>query len=367
MKITCSRANLLKGVNTVSKAVPSKTTMNILQCILLTASPNGIKMTANNMDMGIETVIEGEVNTPGDVALDARLFSEIIRKINESDVIIETLSESQVLISCEKSRFNIACQPADEFPALPLLDETNDIVLSEFTLKEAIRKTIFSIADSETNKIMTGELVEVHDDRMRVVSLDGHRISMKYMDLRNPGGRQKVIVPGKTLQEISRILSGEYEQDVFISFTQNHIMFRFEQTVVVSRLLEGEYFSVDRMISGDYETKVKINRKAFADCLDRATLLIKEGDKKPIIIDIQDEYMELKISSQIGEMDEIVSCDKEGRDLKIAFNPRFLIESLRVIDEEEVTLYLMNAKAPCIIKDEEVSYLYLILPVNFSA
>ena len=148
---------------------------------------------------------------------------------------------------------------------------------------------------------------------------------------------------------------------------RNHILFEFDQTMVVSRLIEGEYFRIDQMLSSDYETKLKINKKEFLDCIDRATLLVREVDKKPIIINIGDELMELKIKSQIGSMNEEIMITKEGKDLLIGFNPKFLIDALRVIDDEEVTIYLMNAKAPCFIKDDAESYVYLILPVNFNS
>ena len=149
--------------------------------------------------------------------------------------------------------------------------------------------------------------------------------------------------------------------------TDNHIVFEFDDTTVVSRLIEGEYFKIEQMLSSDYETKVKINKRELLDCIDRATLLVKEGDKKPIIIDIQDGAMELQINSAMGSMKEEIDINKEGKDIMIGFNPKFLIDALRVIDDEEVTIYLMNAKAPCFIKDDEESYIYLILPVNFNA
>ena len=167
--------------------------------------------------------------------------------------------------------------------------------------------------------------------------------------------------------EVSKILSGEADKDVQISFTGNHIVFEFDNTVVVSRLIEGEYFRIEQMLSRDYETKVKINKKEFLSYIDRATLLVKEGDKKPIIINITDEVMELRIKSQVGSMNEEIMITKEGKDLLIGFNPKFLIDALRVIDDEEVTLYLMNPKAPCFIKDDEGKFIYLILPVNFNA
>ena len=152
-----------------------------------------------------------------------------------------------------------------------------------------------------------------------------------------------------------------------IYFTDKHVVFEFDSTTVVSRLIEGEYFHIDQMLSNDYETRVVINKKEFLSCIDRATLLVREGDKKPIIINITDDSMELKINSSLGSMNEQIDIEKKGRDIMIGFNPRFLIDALRVIDDEQITVYLVNPKAPCFIRNEENSYIYLILPVNFTA
>ena len=367
MKIICTKSNLAKGVGIVSKAVPSKTTMPILECILIDATTDIIRLTANDMELGIQTEIEGEILDRGMIAIDARIFSEIVRKLPDNDIVIETDDNLQTTIVCEKAKFDIAGKPGEEFSYLPVIEKEDSIEISQFTLKEMIRQTIFSISDSESNKMMTGELFEIKDNVLRVISLDGHRISIRKMELKNEVSDKKLIVPGKTLIEISKILSGEVESLVNISYTNNHIVFEFDNTIVVSRLIEGEYFKIDQMLSSDYETKLKINKKELLNCIDRATLLIKEGDKKPIIINIQDGVMELKIKSQIGSMNEEIEIEKEGKDLLIGFNPKFLIDALRVIDDEEVTLYLMNAKAPCFIRDDEESYIYLILPVNFNA
>lgn len=367
MKIVCTKSNLVKGVSIVSKAVPSKTTMSILECVLIDATTDIIRLTANDMELGIQTDIEGEIIERGMIAIDAKFFSEIVRKLPDSDVIIETDESLQTTIVCEKAKFNISGKPGDEFSYLPIIEKDESIEVSQFTLKEVIRQTIFSIADSDSNKLMTGELFEIKNNMLRVVSLDGHRISIRKIALDADVTDKKLVVPGKTLIEISKILSGEAESKVNISYTSNHIVFEFDNTVVVSRLLEGEYFKIDQMLSSDYDTKVRINKKELLNCIDRATLLVKEGDKKPIIINIGDEIMELKIKSQIGSMNEEIMINKEGKDLLIGFNPKFLIDALRVIDDEEVTLYLMNAKAPCFIKDDKETYIYLILPVNFNA
>ncbi|MCI9620844.1 MAG: DNA polymerase III subunit beta [Dorea sp.] len=367
MKIICNKSNLAKGVSTVYKAVPSKTTMPILECILVDATNDIIRLTANDMELGIQTDVEGEIIDRGMISIDARIFSEIVRKLPDNEVIIETKENLQTTITCEKAKFDLAGKPGEEFSYLPIIEKDESIEISQFTLKEMIRQTIFSIADTESNKLMTGELFEIRNNVLRVISLDGHRISIRKMELKDEVGDKKLIVPGKTLIEVSKILSGEAESMVNISYTSNHIVFEFDNTVVVSRLIEGEYFKVDQMLSNDYETKVRINKKELLNSIDRATLLVKEGDKKPIIINIGEEVMELKIKSQIGSMDEEIYINKEGKDLLIGFNPKFLIDALRVIDNEEVVLYLMNAKAPCFIKDDEESYIYLILPVNFNA
>lgn len=367
MKLICSKSNLLHGVNIVSKAVPTRTTMAILECILIDASANEIKLTANDMELGIETKIEGEIAERGVIALDAKIFSEIVRKLPDSDVVIETDASFKTTITCEKAKFNIVGKSGDDFSYIPYIERNEAITISQFTLKEVIRQTIFSIADNDNNKLMTGELFEIEENHLKVVSLDGHRISIRNIELKNNYDHKKVVVPGKTLQEVSKILPGSAEENVNMFLTDNHIVFEFDDTTVVSRLIEGEYFKIEQMLSSDYETRVKINKKELLNCIDRATLLVKEGDKKPIIMNVSDGTMELKINSFIGSMNEDIDIAKEGKDILIGFNPKFFIDALRVIEEEEVSLYMVNPKAPCFIKDEEGKFIYLILPVNFNA
>ena len=366
MKLICSKSNLLHGVNIVSKAVPTRTTMAILECILIDASANEIKLTANDMELGIETTVEGEIIEKGKIAIDAKLFSEIVRKLPDNDITLTTDSNNNALITCEKSKFNIAGKSGDDFSYLPAIIKDKMITLSQFQLKEVINQTIFSIAINDNNKMMTGELFEVNGSLLKVVSLDGHRISIRKMPLKKDYADRKIVVPGKTLSEISKILSGEIDDQVSLYFTKNHILFEFDQTIVVSRLIEGEYFRIDQMLSSDYDTKISVNKKEFLNCIDRATLLVKEGDKKPIIISISDGNMELKINTTVGSMDEEIDIIKQGKDIMIGFNPKFMIDALKVIDDEEIDIYLVNPKAPCFIRDIKEKYIYLILPVTFS-
>lgn len=367
MKLIFTKSSLNKAVGIVMKAVPTRTTMSILECILIDASTNEIKFTANDMELGIETIVEGEIIEKGKVAIDAKIFSEIVRKLPDNDITIETDDNYTSIITCEKSKFNIAGKSGDDFSYLPVIIKEKSISLSQFTLKETINQTIFCTSPNDNNKMMTGELFEVKDNVLKVVGLDGHRIAIRNINLSGNADDVKVVVPGKTLNEISKILSSDAESVVNIYFTNNHILFEFDNTMVVSRLIEGEYFKINQMLSSDYETKVVINKKEFLDSIDRANLLIREGDKKPIIINITDGSLEVKVQSAIGSLNEDIDINKEGKDIMIGFNPKFLIDALRVIDDETVDIYLVNPKAPCFIRDKEENYIYLILPVNFSA
>ena len=369
MKLSFEKDSLLNGINIVLKAVPSKTTMSILECILIDATSDEIKLTGNDMELGIETKVEGMILERGKIALDAKLFSDIIRKLSGQDnrITIESDEKFNTTITCDKSVFKIQGRDGEEFSYIPHIERDKYICLSQFTLKEVIRQTLFSISPNDSNKMMTGELLEVKGNELKVVSLDGHRMSIRKVILKDNYSDIKVIVPGKTLGEISKILSGDNESEVLLFFSSNHVMFEFDDTVVVSRLIEGEYFRINQMLSSDYETKVVVNKREFLDAIERASILIRENDKKPIIINITEEGMELKMNSAFGTMNAELSITRLGKDLMIGFNPKFLIDALRIIDDEEVTLYMMNPKSPCFIKDEEENYIYLILPVNFNA
>ena len=365
MKIICNKSDLLKAVNISLKAVPVKTTMSILECIVIDATALEISLISNDMELGIETKLKGEIIEKGKIALEAKFLSEIIRKLPDSEVTIETDDKYNATIRCEKSVLTIPGKDADDFSYLPYIERNQSISLSQFTLKEIIRQTIFSIGDNESNKVMTGELFEVTDDNLRVVSLDRYRVSIRNVKLSKKYNDIKVIVPGKTLNEISKILSGDMESQINIFFSQNHILFEFDDTIVLSRLIEGEFFKINQMLTKDYSSKITVNKRDFLECIDRATLLVKEGNKKPVIIDIKDGSMNINIVSTFGKMNEDIDIFKEGNDIKIGFDPKFLMDALRVIDNENVSMFFMNAKAPCTIRDEEGSYIYLILPVNY--
>lgn len=367
MKLIFDKSNLTKAVNIVLKAVPSKTIMSILECILIDATTNVIKFTSNDMELGIETTVQGDIIEKGKVSIEAKLFADIVRKLPDNKITIETDENYISKITCEKSKFNIAGRSGDDFSYLPTIVKDKSITISQFMLKEIINQTIFSISPNDNNKMMTGELLEFKEGKLKLVGLDGHRIAIRNVALEGEFDDVKVVVPGKTLSEISKILTADAESMVHIYFTNNHILFEFDDTIIVSRLIDGEYFRINQMLSNDYETKITINKKEFIDSIDRANLLISESDKRPIIINIIDNSLEVKVNSVNGSLNEDIDIEKEGKDIMIGFNPKFLMDALKVIDDEMVDIYLVNPKAPCFIRDKNTNYIYLILPVNFTA
>lgn len=368
MKITCSKANLLAALNIVSKAVSTKTTMPILECILIDVYSDSIKLTANDLELGIETVLEGKVIEMGRIAIEAKIFNDIIRKLPDSEVSIESTPDYKTIIRCEKSKFTLSSKSGEDFTEIPEIQKEKKITISQFTLKEVIRQTIFSISDNENNKLMTGELFEIKNGKLTVVALDGHRIALRNINLKEGGDDVSVVVPGKTLSDLSKIINGGIDDMVNIYFADNHILFEFDQTIVVSRLLEGEYYKIVNMLSMDYKIKVEVNNREFLECIDRASLLIKESDKKPIIVSIKDDNnMYLKVDTFMGSMNEEIEIYKEGEEIIIGFNPKYMMDVLRVIDDEKINIYMLNSKSPCIIRDVEENYIYVVLPVNINA
>lgn len=365
MKIISTKAELLDKVNIALKAVPAKTTMPILECVLIEATDNGITLTTNDLEMGIETVLEGNIEEPGKVALDAKMFSEIIKKMPNNDIAISVDDKFTATITCEKSKFQIPGREGNDFAKLPEVKKNTPVVLSQFALKDMVLKTVFATSVKDANKMMMAEYFEIEGNTFKICALDGHRIAIRKTELLTSYDRTTAIVPAKTLNEVAKILSGEVNDTVNIYITNNHVVFELNDATIVSRVIEGEYFKVMQMLNNNYSTKVTVNRKEFADCVDRASLFISEGNKKPIIATIANQKLDIRIESARGKMHEDLNIAATGDDLQIGLNPKFVTDVLKAIDDEMVDIYMTNKKSPCIIKNNDESYIYLVLPVAF--
>ena len=367
MKISCAQTDLLKGLQISQRAVPLKTTMSILECILIDASGNDIRLTANDMELGIETIIPGSIIEHGRVCLDAKIFVDMVRNLSNNQVTLYSDENNFTSIDCEKAHFEVPGKSGDEFPYLPIIPRNDPIRISQYSLRDIIQKTIFSVADNDTKPVLKGELMEISGKNMRLSSLDGHRISIRNLTLKDEYEDCSVILPGKTLNEVAHIVGGSMDDMVLIYLAENQVLFEFERTTVVSRLIEGKFFDINRMLSDDYETKITINRRDLMESIGRSVLMVNEADRKPIVLDIHDQVFGMTISSFKGNFNEELVMVKEGRDIKIAFNPKFILDALKAIDDETITMYLLSPRAPLFIRNEAKDYIYIILPVNFNS
>ena len=366
MKLTCSKDLLLNSIYVVSKAVSSRTTLPILECILLTCDDRGLTLTANDLEIGIETApIEADIEREGKVALEARLFSEIIKRVNGADVTIDTDKENITIISSGSSEFKIMGKDGTDFPAISKVERKDKQTILQKDLRNMIRETIFSVAQDDSKPVLTGELLEINGGNASLVSVDGYRISYKKTALVNSAGEEEAIIPAKTLNEISKILSAEDEEEVDFYFTDKHALFDINGNVVVTRLIDGDYIKYDQSFTDEYKTRIDCDRNELISALERASLLSRETRKTPVILDIKEDITSITSTTDIGTSHEEIETEFKGENLRIAFNPRYLIEALRAITDDKVSLRFTTHLSPCIIKAVEGgNYKYLILPLR---
>ena len=367
MNLKFQKAQLVNALSIVMKAVSTKTSSVILESILISASDNRVVLDATDTELSIQTEVDAVIVKAGGVVLNAKLFSEIVRKFDSTESLIEldVDSDFKTTIKCEQAVFNIMGIDPVEFIPMPKIDRDAFISLSQFSLKEVIRQTEFSTAISDINRMMGGELIDVKNNVAKFVTLDGHRMSIRNIELMGEYEDQKCVVPIKSLQEVMRIIDSDTQKNVNIYFSKDHILFEFDKTLVLSRILDGEFFRIESMLSNDYDTKVNVSRLKLQSAIEQSMILIRENEHKPMILDIENGMLKLSVNSSLGFMDAKVNIEKSGSDLKIAFNPKFLVDALKVIDDDFVNIYFTNAKSPCFIRDDKNTYTYLILPVNF--
>lgn len=363
MKFTCEKNILQSSISTVQKAVTGKSTMPVLQGILINALNNELILSASDKDLSIETKITTDVFENGSIVVDARLFGEIIRKLPNDIIQISTIGNTTVEIICQKSKFNLVYMNAEDFPELPKINENMLFKIPQKVLKNMIRGTIFAIAQDETRPILTGILFEIKSKKLNLVTLDGYRLALMSEELQNDNTINAVI-PGKTLNEVSKIL-GDDDKFVNITFTPNHILFSLDETKIISRLLEGEFINYNSIIPSEYNLKLTTKRDEFLSCLERASLLAKDGNTNLIKLSIEDENMVITSNSQLGMVREEVNIILQGQPLQIAFNSKYLIDVLKIMEEEEISMEFSSSVSPCIIKNKEKdNCTYLVLPVR---
>ncbi len=369
MKFSCSQQTLTKALNIVSKAVTIRTTIPILKGILLKVDENGIlTMSASDLDLSIEKKIKVENSEPGEIVVLSKLFGDIVRKLPDGLISIEE-NEGKINIKCSNSEFNIIGLPADEFPNInPTDSDSEKLVFNKEILKDMIKKTSFSASIDENKGAMTGVLIEMEENSLNMIAIDGFRMAIAREQMKN-AKKENIIIPAKILNEISRIIT-ETEldtDDVTMMLSQKKAVFVMENTKIVIRLLEGEFMNYKRIIPQDSACRVVLNKHDFLDSVERASLLAKVGKNNLIKLEIKDNNIEITSKSEEGNVKEEIIVTKEGNDLTIGFNSKYLIDVLKVIDDENITMLFNTNVSPCLVKPISGDYFeYLVLPVRIS-
>ncbi|MGG7144986.1 DNA polymerase III subunit beta [Clostridium nigeriense] len=363
MKFICEKQKLQEGISISSKAITGKTTMPILEGIYITAKKDGLTIIGSDMDVSIETKVEANVQEEGMIVIDSRIFGEIIRKLPNSEVTIETLENDIMQISCEKSIFNLVYMNGEDYPELPKINENLSVEVPQNILKSMIRGTSFAIAQDETRPILQGILFEVKDKNLNLVALDGYRLAIRNAFLDNDNDIE-VVIPGKTLNEVSRILE-DISEIVKITFTNNHILFNLNNTKIISRLLDGKFVNYVSLLPQEHKISIDVRKQELQNCIERASLMAKDSNSNLIKLDVQEDTMIITSNSQLGKVREEVSINLQGESIQIAFNSRYLLDVLKNIEDDEVVLEMTSSVSPCVIKcKNEDNSKYLVLPVR---
>lgn len=368
MKIKCPQHNLVQGINIAQKAVSGKTTIPILKGLLIEAYDQTVKITGNDLEIGIETTISADIIEEGSFVVDSRLFGEIIKKLPDDEIFISVNEEYQIDIECKNSNFKLIGFNPEEFTKLPEIEEDMCYDIPIDLLKNMIRQTVFAISQDESRPVLMGELMEVDENKINLVALDGYRLAIKGGEISNTIGNHKMIIPGKTLQELNRLIGNETEGTLKIAFTEKHALFITEDTKMTTRLLEGEFLNYSQILPKEYGLRVKAKTKSILNSLERAALMAREGKNNLVKFNITDDILTITSNSDIGNVKEVIDIELEGNDLEIAFNSRYFIEALKVIDTEDIYMEFNTSVSPCVVRPGDFSdYVYLLLPVRISA
>lgn len=367
MKFKCSQQTLAKALNTVSKAVSTRTTLPILKGILIEAKADGtLILTASDLEISIQKKIEAEVYQEGSVVVISKLFGDIIRKLPNEDISIEETEDKSILIKTNSSEFTVMSLPVDEFPKIGEKEKDTEVLaFNREIFKDMVRKTAFAASIDESKGILVGILTEIDETSVKMVSLDGFRLALAKENM-NSAAKNKFIISAKIMNEISKIVSDDDSDfDINIYLGEKKAVFNIANTEVVLRLMEGEFIKYRDIIPTDGTIKVIIGKEILLESIERASLLAKEGKNNLIKMTIRNNLLTVTSRSEEGNVKEEIIMEKTGDDLEIGFNSKFVIDVLKVIDDEEVSMVFKTGTSPCVVRPVEGdAYEYLILPVR---
>lgn len=365
MKINVLRTDLSEAVSNVSRAVSSKATIPALEGILIKAYGQKLSISGYDLEIGINTSIDATVQKDGEIVVSAKLFSDIVRKLPEEVVCIETDDRMITYITSGQAEYQIVGMSSNEYPDLPTFEETESVEIKGGILRDMIRQTVYAVSDNNSKPIYTGSLFELSEKTFRIVAIDGYRMAVRKEDIDNIIDSE-FVVPGKTQQEVLKLIRDE-DENVDISVGQRHIMFKIGEYSVISRLIEGTFLDYKSTIPKDKKTEAIVNTRLIINAVDRMSLLNGDKIQSPVRCVFSKDEISFSCTSAIGKANDSINAEIFGDEVEIGFNNRYILDAMRNIDADEVKITLNGGLSPMIITPVKGdSFISLVVPMRLS-
>ncbi len=363
MKFKCDRQKLNKAVENVQRAVASKSNIPALEGILLKAEKNKITLCGYDLDIGITTSIDADIYKEGSIVVTAKLFSDIIKRMPEDTLLIETDEKLIIYISGGKADYKIIGLSAEDYPELPMTAASEKISIDGKTLKSMIRQTIYAVSDKDENPTQKGSLFEISNNTFRIVSVDGYRLAIRTEAIQY-SGEKSFIVPKKSMQEISSLISDDTE-NIFIQAGGRNLTLVIDDYTIVTRIIEGEFMNYKATIPSSYTTEVTVNTRQFINTIERMSLLLTERIKTPIKCCFENETVTTSCNTSKGQANDEFEAEIKGDYVEIGLDNKFIIEALKFSETDEVRIRMNGSLKPLmILPSEGESFIFLVMPVR---
>jgi len=364
MKLICEGLDLSDAVLKVSKATAIKTTNPILEGIKLKAENDKLILSATDLELSIEKVINADVKIEGECVVPGRFFTDFTKKLSNEKIELSLTDKDLLKVKYTDSEGFIQCLNNNEFPIIKNIDNPESFKITHKNFKDLINKTIFSVALDDSRPILKGCLFEIHNNFVTAVALDGYRLAKVSKEILNSTAEFSFVIPARSLAEISKMLN-DSDNTLTVNIQKNFLLVEFMDTKIMTRLIDGDFINYNQVIPQNISTTIKVNKNQLMNGIERASLLSRFDKNNLVKFDIKENLLVLTSNSELGNIKENITVAIDGKDIVIAFNARYLIESLRVIDEDFVKINFTSSIAPCtIVPENNKDTLYLILPVR---
>lgn len=372
MKFSCTKSDLLEAISYTQRAVSTRSTMAVLEGILVEVS-DVVKLTGYDTEIGIEATVMADIRESGTIVINSKIFGDIVRKLPDELVVLHTEDRNTVVIECGRSKFQIKGLDAESFPSLPEVKEEIKLVLPQAMLKEMIRQTIFAASTDEARPNLNCAYLVSQADELEMVAIDGFRLALRRFKRDSEDEKQKeawpdasFIIQAKALREINSMIRDTGIVSIFSS--DNSILFDLGNVRLVSRLIQGQYMNYQSIIPTSEQTHMNVETRKLQNAFERSLLMISaENNRFPVTITTPDEEtLFLDVATVRGTLHEEIEVGVSGRLIDCDFNPRFFLDALRVIDDERIVLSFKGDVGPCVIRAEENEdkFAFIVLPLR---